>query len=528
MKKLYRKIFSSLFLTIIVSLLEIAIIILFLLLLRFLGEIVIDFFALNIDQAIAYFISRSVFILVEAIFFLVVVDKNENPEYKIPWITLIIIQPYLAFVIYLFFANHGLGRREKYVVERNKQIKKDEFVLNQEERLAFQENIPVSYRGVFKYLRHTTGMQCTRNNKVTYYKNGETFFPDFVESLKKAKEFIFIEFFIIGEGKWWSEIEQILLEKVQEGVEVRILYDALGSFTILPNNYARKMRKKGFKIYKFHPFKPMLSGTYNNRDHRKIVVVDHQLAYTGGMNLADEYANTIERFGYWKDTMVKIEGPGIGNLITIFLENFDLAQGRISNYHKYLSKPYERYDDEGFVYAFGDGPGSYVSNEPIGEENYIQIISAATKSLWISTPYLIPSYRLLSAVKTAAKRGVDVKLFVPGIPDKRIVYWLAKTEFKQLIESGVKVYIYKPGFNHEKQVVADDILAFCGTINFDFRSLTHHFECGVTMYGVPCIKEMVLDFEEMESVSVEAQARKKLNLIQRIVVVVIKIFRTML
>ena len=528
MKKLYRRLTSSLFLTVIVSLLEISLIIIFLLFLRFLGEALIDFYAIQINEALAYFISRAVFIMVEVIFFLVVVDKNENPEYKIPWITLILLLPYLAFVIYLFFANHGLGRVEKFVVKRNKEIKKDEFVLNKEERLAFQENIPITYRGVFKYLRRTTGMQCTRNNRVTYFKNGEAFFPDLVHSLKLAKEYIFIEFFIIGEGKWWSEIEKVLLEKVKEGVEVRILYDALGSLAILPNNYARKMRKKGLKIYKFHPFKPMLSGTYNNRDHRKIVVVDHQLAYTGGMNLADEYANSIERFGYWKDTMVKIEGPGIGNLITIFLENFDLSCGRISDYHKYLAKPYCHYEDEGFIYAFGDGPGSYGNNEPIGEENYIQIINGALKTLWISTPYLIPTYRLLEALKTAAKRGVDVKLFIPGIPDKRIVYWLAKTEFKQLLDSGVKVYIYKPGFNHEKQIVADNILAFCGTINFDFRSLTHHFECGVTMYDVPCIKDMVKDFEEMESLSIEAQAGKKLNFIQKTIVAVIKIFRTML
>ena len=530
MKKLYRKIFSTLFLTVLVSILEIALIISFLLLIRFVGGLIFDEWEVNTEDNLGLILglSRFVFGFVEFVFFMVVVNKRENPEYKIPWITLIFITPYLAFVIYLFFANHGLRKYEKVIQAGTENILRDEFSITDFEREEFKSDVPLRYRGIFKYLRHMTKMESTTSNRVTYYKNGELFFPALVEELKNAKEFIFMEFFIIGEGKGWTEIEEILLHKASEGVEVRLLYDALGSFTLLPNNYARKLRKKGIKCYKFHKFKPMLKGTYNNRDHRKIVVIDHKAAFTGGMNLADEYANTIQRFGYWKDTMVKIEGKGIANLIAIFLQNYDITCKSLSDYKKYLSGEYEEYDDEGYIYAFGDGPGGYSKNEPIGEENYIEIINNADRTLWISTPYFIPTYRLMEALKNSAKKGIDVKLFVPGVPDKKLVYWIAKSDFNQLIEAGIKLYIYTPGFNHEKQIVADSKLAFCGTINFDFRSLTHHFECGVTMYNVPCIKEMVEDFEEMEKASLRVQSGKKLNFIQSAIVAVIKVFRTLL
>jgi len=528
MKKFGRRITSSLFFTILFSIAEIALIIWALYGLRELISDILTALAMEISDTAVYYSTRIFFSLVELVFFLIVIDKKENPEYKIPWITLIFLNPYLAFVFYLFFANHGLRMREKTIIKETDKMLKKEYAVSTDEREQFKTEVPIRYRGIFKYLRHMTGMYGTTDNRVTYYKNGELFFPALLENLKEAKEFIFIEFFIIGEGKWWTEIEKVLLEKANEGVDVRILYDALGSLAVLPNNYARKLRKKGIKCYKFHHFKPMLSGSYNNRDHRKIVVIDHKYGFTGGMNLADEYANAEQRFGYWKDTMVRIEGPGIGNLISIFLENFDLTCHRVSKYSKYLDFEFEKFDEPGYIYSFGDGPGGYAKNEPIGEENYIQIINSADRNLWISTPYLIPTYRLMEAVKNAAKRGVEVKLFVPGIPDKKVVYWLAKADFNQLVESGVKLYIYKPGFNHEKEIVADGVLAFCGTINFDFRSLTHHFECGVTMYGVPCISEMVKDFEEMESVSVRVEAGKKLNIFQRGLVAVLKVFRTLL
>ena len=523
MKKFFRKLFSPLFLTAFVSLLEI------LLILAIFGicYFILDTAAESFNAGV-YFFERVLLSVVEFIIYLYIVNKKENPEYKIPWITAIFVTPLLTFILYLFFANHGLKRRDRKIVENTNQQLDECFKLGDEEIEKFREEVPLRYRSVFKYLRNTTRLSNSCNNSVTYFKNGETFFPELVESLKKAEKFIFIEFFIIGEGKWWSQIEEVLLDKAKQGVEVRLIYDDLGAFGILPNNYHKKLRKKGIKCYKFHPFKPKLSGTYNNRDHRKIAVIDNKMAFTGGMNLADEYANDEIRFGYWKDTMVKIEGRGVANLIATFLSNYDLAARSKTNFSDYVNGEYEEYDEDGYVFAFGDGPGGYTHNEPIGEENYLQLIERADRTIYISTPYLIPTYRLMEALKKAATRGVNIKLFVPGIPDKKLVYWLAKSNFNELIHSGVHIYIYKPGFNHEKQMVVDDIMAFCGTINFDFRSLAHHFECGVTMYGTPCIKDMVQDFKEMEELSKLEKEGYKLNVFQRALISLVNIFRTLL
>ena len=518
MKKFFRKLFSPLVFTAIISIIEIVAIVLGLTFLRIYTEEWIK------NELIIFFIEKTVAITV----FLIVVNKRENPEYKIPWIIVLFIFPIIAFVMYVFFANHGLRRKNRKILKQINEKLDVIFDINEEEKMIFKEDVPLRYRSVFKYLRKVTRLHNNCDNRVTYYKNGETFFPAFVESLKEAKEFIFLEFFIISEGKWWNQIEEILIDKAKQGVEVRLVYDALGCFGTLPNHYDRKMRKNGIKCYKFHPFKPFLSGTYNNRDHRKIAIIDHKEAYTGGMNLADEYANDELRFGYWKDTMIKVEGAGISNFIAVFLENYDLASQTVSDYEKYCVYNYERYYEPGYVYMFGAGPGGYAKNEPIGEENYLQIINKADKRLWISSPYLIPTYRLMEALKNAAKRYVDVKLFVPGIPDKKAVYWLAKSNFNELTKAGVHVYLYKPGFNHEKQMIADDNLAFCGTINFDFRSLVHHFECGITMYDVPCIKDMIEDFKEMEAVSEEVTTGYKINLIQRLIISVLSIFRALL
>jgi cardiolipin synthase len=224
------------------------------------------------------------------------------------------------------------------------------------------------------------------------------------------------------------------------------------------------------------------------------------MAFTGGINLADEYANIIERFGYWKDTMIKIEGSAINNLIVTFLQNYNLCYGKVSDYNKYLNYEYPKYDDEGFVMPFGDGPGG-IDDALIGEQNYINMLHFAKKKIYISTPYLVPTYQLIDALRNAALRGVEVHLIVPGIPDKKAVYLVAKSHFRYLLDAGVNIYIYTPGFNHMKSALADDELAFVGTINYDFRSLVHHFECGALLYKTECIKDIHDDFEQMISVS---------------------------
>lgn len=522
MKKFFRKLFSPLAFNAFLLVLEVLLLAAIIGLAMFLIEQFLEFKSYWI-----YLIYRLAITLFELIIFFTIVNKRENPEYKIPWISMLVFAPTITLILYISFGNHALRRGDNKIYKETNRILKEKFTVDKTEKDEFRKEVPLNYRGVFKYLRHSTHFHNENKNRITYYKNGETFFPEFVESLKKAEKFIFIEFFIIGEGKWWSQVEEILKEKVKNGVEVRLVYDELGSFGVLPNCYDRKLRKAGINCYRFHKLRPVLSSTYNNRDHRKIVVIDHKIAFTGGMNLADEYANDEVRFGYWKDTMVKIEGRGIKNLIAIFLQNYDLCQRKVSDYDRYIDGDYPEFDEKGYIYAFGDSPGRYSNNEPIGEQNYIEILNQANRTAWISTPYFIPPFRLTEALKSAAKRGVDVKLFLPGIPDKKLPYWLAKCEFKDLIEAGVKVYLYTPGFNHEKQIVVDDILAFCGTINYDFRSLTHHFECGVTLFDTPCIADMVDDFKEMESQSEPVTKYYKVNFFQRIFVAIVKLFRTM-
>ena len=519
----FRKLFSPIALTVIVSLIEIIILVGFFTFLLALIDV-----STEVDNIWIYLIFRLFFYLINFAIFLILINRSENPEYKVSWVLFFALFPILSLILYLFFGNHGLREKDKAIITPTNDYFKKKFAKSEEERKEFNSLVDVDSRAVFNYLEKVTYLGSSKNNELTYYKNGEEFFPAFVESLKKAKEFIFMEFFIIGEGYWWSQIENVLIEKAKAGIEVRILYDALGSFGILPNDYAKRMRKLGIQCYEFHPFRPMLSGTYNNRDHRKIAIIDHQEAYTGGMNLADEYANTIVRFGYWKDTMVKIKGPGIANLIAVFLQNFDLAQKKLSDYGRYLVSDYQQYNNNGYIFFFGDGPGSYAHNEPIGEENYLQIIDSATKELWISTPYLIPTYRLLCAIKSAAKRGVDVHLFVPGIPDKKIPYLMAKSEFSELVKAGVHLYTYAPGFNHEKEMVADGKIAFCGTINFDFRSLSHHFECGVTIYNDPIIDVMIEDFKEMQKVSTIVPEDYHIGVVKKIFIALIKTIRPLL
>ena len=522
MKALFRKLLSPTALIIIILIIEVAVIVF--------GVYFVEIILSEEYEKWGHFVLgayRFLAFAVEVLIYFLVIRKDENPEFKIPWITFLVLFPIFTAVMYVIFANHGLRPKERKIVPSIHQTIEKKFVQSDEQRQEFKNDVEAEYQGIFKYLKSVTHLHANKNNHITYYKNGETFFPAFIEELKKAKEFIFMEFFIIGEGKEWSQIEEVLINKAKEGVEVRLLYDDMGSFGTLPSGYDKKMRKLGIKCYRFSKFRPILSGMYNNRDHRKIAVIDHQMAFTGGMNLADEYANDIVRFGYWKDTMVKVEGPSIANFIATFLSNYDITTRVLSDYDKYLDGEYPHFDEEGYAFFFGDGPGSF-DDAAVGELNYINLINAAKKTLYISTPYLIMPYPLLQALRTAAQRGVDVKLFVPGIPDKRVVYWMAKCDFYQLTKYGVHIYTYTPGFNHEKQLVADDILAFCGTINFDFRSLVHHFECGITLYKSSCIKEMKEDFYEMEAQSKEVPASYRPNAFLQIIATILKIFRTLL
>ena len=525
-KKLRRNLFSGFFLFILILLIEVLVI---LFLQFFMDDILLDLLPDVNVQIIVTLIWLGVRVIgwvFAVILFFKIINKQEDPEFKIAWVVGIFLVPIFVIFMYLIFGNHGLSIREKRVVD----VSRSSYIpYLQRQHKAFKDNDKDLGRakGAFSYIQNVTTTGGHSHNRITYYKNGEAFFPAMIEGLKQAKEFIFIEFFIISDGQEWDAVKEILIQKAQEGVEVRLVYDDLGcSGTISPRT-PKRLGKYGIKCYKFHPFRPFLHGSFNNRDHRKIVVIDHQMAFTGGINLADEYANVIERFGYWKDTMIKIEGSAISNLITIFLQNYDLCTKEPSDYHKYLDFEYPKFRDSGFIVPFGDGPGG-IDDALVGEQNYINILNYATKRVDISTPYLIPTFKLLDALRNAALRGVEVNLIVPGIPDKKVVYLMAKSNFRFLLDAGVNIYIYTPGFNHMKSAIADGELAFVGTINYDFRSLVHHFECGATLYDNPCLKDIQKDFDEMIAVSKKVNKEFKLGFFPRLLCALLKLFAPLL
>ena len=437
----------------------------------------------------SYWWIRIIVYAIDILLFFHIMNTKESPEFKIPWIILFLIFPITGIIIWLFFANHGLRKRHSKRIKRINEALKPYFLINEDKK----EDIDF-VRG-FDYLERITNFKSYSNSNIKYFSSGEEYFEDMINEMSSAKEFIFIEFFIVNRGKLWDRIHEILKQKAASGVDVRILLDDVGCAGNMNHIYMQKLRKEGIKVQSFNKVVPIMSGIYNNRDHRKIVVIDHIAAYTGGCNLADEYVNLKERFGHWKDTGVKVRGEAINSFIALFLHLYDLVSKSVSDYNSLLSYEYEKYNQNGIIMPFGDAPKPFI-NELIGEGNYLNMINSAKKSILISTPYLIPTHSLVQALRNASLRGVDVKIMLPGIPDKRIPYYLAKSYFRYLTEASVKIYIYKKGFNHSKCVVVDDILAFNGTINFDYRSLVHHFECGVLMYNTPCIKDMVDDFNK--------------------------------
>lgn len=445
------------------------------------------------------------FALIHIIVFMLVINRKGTADMKMPWVIVVLALPLVGSLLYAFFANHGLKPKYKKIVKNINKLSLEYFPQDSLDlELLKKSNNP--YKTPFEYLAHAMKSTPTYGNKVSYYKSGEEWFPHFIEELKSAKEFIFLEFFIIDRGKEWTQIHDVLVKKAKEGVEVRLLYDDIGCAGLLHSVYPNQLRKEGIKCYRFNPFIPLLSGIFNNRDHRKIAIIDHKEAFTGGMNLADEYANDIVRFGYWKDAMIKIEGPAIKNLIFLFLSMFDLCQNQLSDYDKYLIYDYQKYKENALVTPFGDGPAPFIAQEA-GEATFVNMIENAKERVYICTPYFIPTENLKSSIIRAGYRGIDVRILLPGIPDKGAVYKLATSYFKELIKAGIKVYTYNEGFNHQKSIVVDGKIAFVGTINMDYRSLIHHFECGAIFIDDEAVKEVEDDlidcYDHSELVSKE-------------------------
>ena len=388
------------------------------------------------------------FVLLSALTAILIINRPGNPAFKLAWMVPITFFPVFGMLLYLF----------------------------------------VEFQAGTVWLNHR--LQNVEQQMRKYVLQD----PDVFEELNKAEKFIFMEYFIVAEGKMWNTVLEILKKKVQEGVEVRFMYDGTCSISLLPYNYPKKLEEYGIRCKIFNPIKPALSTVQNNRDHRKIVVIDGKTAFTGGVNLADEYIGELERFGTWKDTAIMVQGEAVRNFTLMFLEIWNVDEPQ-ENYEKYLdaSYCYGMTEGEGYVIPYGDSP---LDHENVGELVYMDILNNAKDYVHIMTPYLILDHEMLTALTYAAKRGVDVKIIMPGIPDKAYAFALAKTYYPELLRAGVKIYQYKPGFVHAKSFTSDDCKGVVGTINLDYRSLFLHFECAVYLYQVPQIADVEADFQE--------------------------------
>lgn len=423
-------------------------------------------------------------------------NTSENSAYKLAWIVPLLAIPVFTVVVFLLLKNQPQAKRLK-----NKYAKKcantKAFLQNDKTTMMqIKEENPELYK-LANYVEVHGGYPICKNVYTEYFPLGEDKFKAMVRELKKANEFIFMEYFIVDNGEMWGEIMDILLEKSHNGVEVRVLCDGVGSQFILPAKDVKQLRKSGVKFLYFNKFIPMLSTIQNNRDHRKILVIDGKVAFTGGINIADEYINRRVRFGHWKDNAVMTEGEAVWNYTMMFLQMWEVISGDIAQYDMYRPKFIQQQKEkpmEGYVIPYADSP---LDNENVGKMVYMNIINNATDYVYITTPYLIPDEDLINAMEFAAKSGVDVRIIVPGIPDKWYAYCITQSYYHDLMAVGVKIYEYDPGFIHAKTFLSDDKKAVVGTINLDYRSLYLHFECAHYMEDVPCIKDIKADFEDM-------------------------------
>lgn len=411
---------------------------------------------------------------------------------KLTWMLIISILP-LSGTGFLLFTQTDIGHR----MERDRlrdQVEASRGLLVQPQNVMDQMKDDASgIDDLSTYLNRTGSFPLYGNTDVTYYPSGEDVFTAMLAELEKAEEFIFMEFFIVAEGYMWGRILDVLTRKVKAGVDVRLMYDGMCEMATLPVDYWKLLEARGIKAKPFSPIIPLISTHYNYRDHRKILVIDGKVAFNGGINLADEYINRKVRFGHWKDTAVMLRGEAVRSFTLLFLQMWNLdGKDPFPDFGEYLAEK-DPISAEGYVMPYGDSP---LDSDKVGETVYMDVLNRAATYVHIMSPYLILDGELETALRFAAQRGVDVKLILPGIPDKKIPYALAKTHYRSLLEAGVKIYEYTPGFVHAKVFVSDDLKAVVGTINLDYRSLYHHFECATYMYKTPCIAEIEDDFQQ--------------------------------
>lgn len=476
-------------------------------------EIVLIFFLLTKLYSIGVWIE-----IILRVFSLVlclgIYSKDITSSMKMPWIILILFLPLFGTAIYLLVGLNGGTRKMR---KRYEEIDRQLLPLlsgKDEQTVGLLKKTDPAAAGISSYLREHSGYPLWQNTDVTYYDDASKGLEAQLSDLSKAERFIFMEYHAIEDKISWRRIEDVLTRKAAQGVEVRVFYDDMGSIGFIDTDFIKKLNKKGIACRVFNPFTPMLNVFMNNRDHRKITVIDGKVGFTGGYNLADEYFNLTHPYGLWKDTGIRLEGDAVPSLTVAFLEMWNAGQkkkdGQNDNdFAQYLPHYDYQAAQNGFVQPYADSP---MDQKRIGEDVYISMAEKADRYCWFVSPYLILTDEMTHALSLAARRGVDVRIVTPGIPDKKTVYSVTRSFYAALVKNGVRIYEWTPGFCHCKMSVADDKMATCGTINLDYRSLYHHFENGCWIYD-PAIAVSVREdicsmFDESREVTEVFRDRK--------------------
>ena len=462
-------------------------------------------------------------VLTQLVVAVAIINSHENPDYKVPWLFFDLLLPVVGFMAYFVFYKRNLSKSDfKALKEINKPLAVDDRQAlencKKEDKLDYSQ---------VKCIKGIANTHLYQNTDIKFLASGEEMFASMLEDLKTAKEFIFVDYFIIEKGVFWDSVLKILQKKVQENVEVRVIYDDIGCMKRVSSLYYKKLQKMGINAIPFNILRGQANGDFNNRNHRKIMVIDGKIAYTGGINLADEYINQIHPFGHWKDVGVRIEGEAVSELTRLVLMDFVVSSRKRKDldYEKYYKQ--HSVPNQGFCMPFGDGPNP-VYTRRVAKTVILNIINQAQKYVYITTPYLIVDDEIVQSLENAGLRGIDVKIITPHIPDKKIVFQITQSYYDRLTQAGVKIFEYKPGFIHAKTYLSDDTTALVGTINLDHRSLVHHFEDGVWIYKHDVIKDIKNDFLVTQSKSVEYKhGTLKTNFLKRFAISFINIFSTL-
>ena len=454
-------------------------------------ELVLVFGIILYMSQIAPIIWVTLVFLISVATVIAIVNRSMSPESKVTWLIVTFV-PVFGPLLYLMFGERRLSKKE---LKQLQELNSIAFHENngRQLHLQLQETDKPAYGIINALLHMDSNAEVYDHTDSQFFANGEEMWQQMLEDLKRAEKFIFLEYYIIDEGLMWDSILEVLEEKAAQGVEVKMLYDDIGCMVTLPGDYTVYLRSKGIDAHKFNKVIPRMTVAYNNRDHRKILVIDGQISYTGGINLADEYINHIERFGHWKDSGIRIDGPATQAFTRLFLMNWYINRGEISDFDQYHLENQTRHGS-GLCIPYGSGPKPIYKTK-VGKIVYQNLINQAEDFVYITTPYLIIDYDLTEDIKNAAMRGVDVRIVTPHIPDKKLIQLVTRGAYPDLLSAGVRIFEYTPGFIHSKQMIVDDRFAAVGTINLDYRSLVHHYENAVLLYKTESIADIRKDFE---------------------------------